>query len=187
MTCKRFCSDHPEYISRYPPLRALLGIIHAHSSSIICTIAVDIELWFKSGETILSYILRIICRWSNTINEIPEGRSMNKNSIGITTTFVLMATTALSQTTKQDVIDELTEQGFKRIEITNTLFGNLRFEATGPGIEREVVLGKDGTIVRDRSERDDEFDDEEDDEEFDHEDSDDEEDDSEEDDEGDDS
>ena len=90
---------------------------------------------------------------------------MNKKTIGLTSTFVLMATTALSQTTKQDIIDELTEQGFQRIEITNTLFGNLRFEATGPGIEREVVLGKDGTIVRDRSERDDEFDDEEDDDE----------------------
>ena len=113
---------------------------------------------------------------------------MNKKTMGLTTTFVLMATTALSQTTKQDVIDELTEQGFQRIEITNTLFGNLRFEATGPGIEREVVLGKDGTIVRDRSERDDEYDDEEDDDrDFDDEDDDEGFDDEEDDGEGDDS
>ena len=106
---------------------------------------------------------------------------MNKTTFGLTTTFMLMATTALSQTSKQDVIDQLTAQGFDKIQISNTLFGNLRFKASGPGIEREVVLDKNGTVVRDRTERDDEddeFDDEEnddEDDEFDDEENDDEE------------
>ena len=107
---------------------------------------------------------------------------MNKTTFGLTTTFMLMATTALSQTSKQDVIDQLTAQGFDKIQISNTLFGNLRFKASGPGIEREVVLDKNGTVVRDRTERDDEddeFDNEEDeddeDDEFDDEENDDEE------------
>ncbi len=88
---------------------------------------------------------------------------MRAKTILISTSFALMASTALSQTTRDQVVEELTQQGFKRIEISRTLFGNTRFEATGPGIEREIVLGKDGTVVRDRSETDDEGDDEDDD------------------------
>ena len=84
---------------------------------------------------------------------------MQIKTILISTSFALMATTALSQSSKEDIIEKLTEQGFKRIEISRTLFGNTRFEATGPGIERQIVLGKDGTVVRDRSETDDEYDD----------------------------
>ena len=85
---------------------------------------------------------------------------MRVNTILISTSFALMASTALSQTTRDQIVEELTQQGFERIEISRTLFGNTRFEATGAGIEREIVLGKDGTVVRDRSERDDEDDDE---------------------------
>ncbi|MFK7745503.1 MAG: hypothetical protein AB8B47_10650 [Roseobacter sp.] len=88
---------------------------------------------------------------------------MKMKTILISTSFALMASTALSQTTRDQIIEELTEQGFKRIEISRTLFGNTRFEATGSGVEREIVLGKDGTVVRDRSESDDEYDDDEDD------------------------
>ena len=88
---------------------------------------------------------------------------MRAKTILISTSFALMASTALSQTTREQIVEELTQQGFKRIEISRTLFGNTRFEATGPGIEREIVLGKDGTVVRDRSETDDEGDDEDDD------------------------
>ena len=90
---------------------------------------------------------------------------MRTKTILISTSFALMASTALAQTSKEDIIAQLTQQGFKRIEISRTLFGNTRFEATGPGIEREIVLGKEGTIVRDRSETDDEYDDERDDDE----------------------
>jgi uncharacterized membrane protein YgcG len=88
-----------------------------------------------------------------------RGKKMQIKTILISTSFALMATTALSQSSKEDIIEKLTEQGFKRIEISRTLFGNTRFEATGPGIERQIVLGKDGTVVRDRSETDDEYDD----------------------------
>jgi uncharacterized membrane protein YgcG len=88
-----------------------------------------------------------------------RGKKMQIKTILISTSFALMATTALSQSSKEDIIEQLTEQGFKRIEISRTLFGNTRFEATGPGIERQIVLGKDGTVVRDRSETDDEYDD----------------------------
>ena len=76
---------------------------------------------------------------------------MRAKTILISTSFALMASTALSQTTRDQIIEELTQEGFKRIEISRTLFGNTRFEATGPGIEREIVLGKDGTVVRDWS------------------------------------
>jgi hypothetical protein len=123
-------------------------------------------------------ILLVCCTHVKT-----EEKTMNRKTIGMTAYFVLMASTALAQTTKQDVIDEMTAQGFQRIEISNTLFGNLRFRASGPGIEREVVLGKDGTVVRDRFERDDEDDeddDEEDDDEIDDEDDDEEDDESDE-------
>ena len=88
---------------------------------------------------------------------------MSHKTILISASFALMASTALAQNTKEDIIEQLTQQGFKRIEISRTLFGNTRFEATGPGIEREIVLGRDGTVMRDRSERDDEGDDNDDD------------------------
>ena len=67
-------------------------------------------------------------------------------------TFALLATTALSQTTRDDVIQMLSNEGFTRIETSNTLFGNTKFEAYGPLGEREIVLGKDGAILRDHSE-----------------------------------
>ena len=88
---------------------------------------------------------------------------MQFKTIVLSTSFSLLATTALAQNTKQDIVDMLTDEGFQRIEISRTLFGNLRFEAEGPGIERELVLGKDGTVVRDRTEYDDEDDDDDDD------------------------
>ncbi|MGR3636151.1 MAG: hypothetical protein ACU0BK_09515 [Shimia sp.] len=72
-----------------------------------------------------------------------------------------MTTTALAQSTKQDVIDTLSAQGFSRISVSKTLFGNTRFQAKGAGVEREIVLGKNGTIMRDRTEHDDETDDDE--------------------------
>lgn len=80
---------------------------------------------------------------------------MLKTKILLGTSFVLMASTALSQTTKDDIVEQLSKQGFTRIEISQTLFGNTKFEATGTGIEREIVLGKDGTVLRDRTEHDD--------------------------------
>jgi uncharacterized membrane protein YgcG len=107
---------------------------------------------------------------------------MPTKTVLISTSFALMASTALAQTSKEDIIEQLTQQGFKRIEISRTLFGNTRFEATGPGMEREIVLGKDGTVVRDRSETDDEYDDEDDDDDNDDDENDDENDDNENDD-----
>ena len=87
------------------------------------------------------------------------------------TSFALAATSALGQTTQDEVVQMLMDAGFVEIEISRTLFGNLKIEAEAEGVERVLILGRDGTILRDRTEFDDdedeEFDDEEDDEEFD--------------------
>ncbi|MEP2028087.1 MAG: hypothetical protein ABJI96_05195 [Paracoccaceae bacterium] len=79
---------------------------------------------------------------------------MSPKSILLGTTFVLMISTAFAQTSKEEVIERLKEDGFSRIEISPTLFGNTRIEGKGDGVEREIVLGKDGTVMRDRLERD---------------------------------
>ncbi len=84
---------------------------------------------------------------------------MSVKAILISTSFALLASTALAQSSKEDIIEQLKQQGFTKIEISRTLFGNTRFEATGAGVEREVVLSKGGTVMRDRSEKDDEYDD----------------------------
>ncbi|TKZ15420.1 hypothetical protein FAP39_17325, partial [Shimia litoralis] len=89
---------------------------------------------------------------------------MLKKTLLMGTSFVLMASTALAQTSKEDIVDMLSEQGFTKIEISKTLFGNTKFEAKGTGIEREIVLDKNGTVMRDRTEHDDEGDDSNDDE-----------------------
>lgn len=83
-------------------------------------------------------------------------------TIALSTSFALLASTALSQTTQEDIVRMLTEDGYTRIEIKRTLFGNIKIEGEGPGSEREIVLGKDGTILRDRVELEDEDDDDED-------------------------
>ncbi len=109
-------------------------------------------------------------------------------TIALSTSFALLASTALSQTTQEDIVRMLTEDGYTRIEIKRTLFGNIKIEGEGPGSEREIVLGKDGTILRDRVELDDEDDDEEeDDDDLDDDDEDDSSDDSDDDDSDDDS
>ena len=77
---------------------------------------------------------------------------MFNKTILMSATAILMATTALAQSSRDDIIQELTDEGYTRIEITRTLFGNTKFEASGPTAEREIVLGKDGTILRDRTE-----------------------------------
>jgi hypothetical protein len=83
-------------------------------------------------------------------------------TIALSTSFALLATTALSQTTQEDIVRMLTEEGYTRIEIKRTLFGNIKIEGEGPGSEREIVLGKDGTILRDRVELEDDDSDEDD-------------------------
>lgn len=112
-------------------------------------------------------------------------------TIALSTSFALLASTALSQTTQEDIVRMLTEDGYTRIEIRRTLFGNIKIEGEGPGSEREIVLGKDGTILRDRVELDDEDDEdddeEDDDDDLDEEDGEDDEDDEDEDDSSDDS
>ena len=97
---------------------------------------------------------------------------MSTKTILISASFALMASTALAQSSKESIIEQLKQQGFTRIEISRTLFGNTRIEATGAGIEREIVLGREGTVMRDRSERDDEGDNNDDDENSDDEDDD---------------
>ena len=87
---------------------------------------------------------------------------MSPKMILISTTFALMASTALAQTSKEAIVEELTQEGFTRIVISLTLFRNTRIEATGDGIEREIVLGKEGTVLRDRTERDKDNDDDDD-------------------------
>lgn len=77
---------------------------------------------------------------------------MKLQTLTISATFALMATTALSQTTRDDVVQMLSNEGYTRIEISRTFFGNMKFEAYGPLGERELVLGKDGAILRDHAE-----------------------------------
>jgi hypothetical protein len=89
-----------------------------------------------------------------------EESKMSAKTVLISTTFALMASTAMAQSSKEDIIEQLTQQGLTRIDVSRTLFGETRIEATGQGVEREAVLGKEGTVMRDRSERDDKHDDE---------------------------
>lgn len=89
---------------------------------------------------------------------------MALKTIALSTSLTLLATTAFSQTTQEDIVQMLTADGYTSIEIKWTLFGNIKIEGEGPGVEREIVLGKDGTILRDRLERDDADDEGEDDE-----------------------
>jgi hypothetical protein len=49
----------------------------------------------------------------------------------------------------------LTDQDYTNIKISRTQFGNTKFEARGLCIEREIVPGKSGAIMRDRTENDD--------------------------------
>ena len=80
---------------------------------------------------------------------------MKLTTFAYTTTFALLASTAMSQTTRDDVIRTLSDAGYTRIEVSRTFFGNTKFEAYGPNGEREIVLGKGGAILRDDSEADD--------------------------------
>ncbi|MGV6840359.1 MAG: hypothetical protein ACWA40_09215 [Planktomarina sp.] len=84
---------------------------------------------------------------------------MTLKSVTYSAAFALLATTALSQTTRDDVISMLTDEGYTKIEIQRTFFGNTKFEAYGPNGEREIVLGKDGTILRDYMDDDEDRDD----------------------------
>lgn len=79
-------------------------------------------------------------------------------SFATTALVVALAAPAFAQTTKEAVIQELTEQGYTEIKVRKTLFGNYKIEAEGPLGERELVLGKDGTVLRDRSEKNDDDD-----------------------------
>ncbi len=113
-----------------------------------------------------------------------------KNILATTATVFLMGTTALFAGTVEDVIQQMKDEGFSRIEIKRGMM-RTKIEATGAdGIEREVVISNSSDeILKDEKsgpdgedEDHDEDEDEDEDEDNDDEDDDDEDDDDEDDD-----
>ena len=87
---------------------------------------------------------------------------MTIKPITIGTAFALMATSALSQTTRAQVVQELANQGYTNIEISRTLFGNTKIEASNASSEREIVLDRNGNVLRDLVESEDDADEQDD-------------------------
>lgn len=69
---------------------------------------------------------------------------------------LLAAGAAQAKSSKKDIMKWLDDAGFTTIEVSRSLFGNLIFEAHAPdGRIRKIVLGKDGTILREWEEDED--------------------------------
>lgn len=69
-------------------------------------------------------------------------------------TFAALASPAQAQVSAQQVQDSiivrLTEQGFTRMRISNTLLGRVRIVATSPEFSREIIFNpRTGEILRD--------------------------------------
>lgn len=79
-----------------------------------------------------------------------------KKTIALSSTFILLASTTLAQTSKDEVLQLLANDGYQKIKVQKTIFGNTKFKALGPNGEREIVLGKGGQILKDRVKTDDE-------------------------------
>lgn len=77
---------------------------------------------------------------------------MTFKALNLAAALALMASTAVAQQSRDDIIEMLSEAGYSRIEVSRTFLGSLKFEAKGNGTEREIILGLDGTIRRDRTE-----------------------------------
>lgn len=73
-------------------------------------------------------------------------------TLTLAATLTLATSAAFAQQTRDDVVQMLSDQGYTRIEVSRTLLGSLKFDAEGNGSQREIVLGRDGTIRRDRTE-----------------------------------
>lgn len=70
---------------------------------------------------------------------------------GLAVVWAMAGTLVQAEVSQDDVVAQLTGQGFSRIEITRTWLGRVRIVATDEQRAREIVLNPaDGTILRDR-------------------------------------
>lgn len=60
------------------------------------------------------------------------------------------STEVSAQVTHEDVVSQLTHQGYSQIEISRTWLGRVRITAQGNNLDREIILNPStGTILRD--------------------------------------
>ncbi|WP_425074409.1 hypothetical protein [Sagittula sp. S175] len=77
---------------------------------------------------------------------------VRKVFLAISTMLSIAAQSATAQTALEQVVDQLQQQNFSRIEVQRTFLGRLRITAARGGVEREVVLNPStGAILRDYS------------------------------------
>ena len=62
---------------------------------------------------------------------------------------LIAATPALAQMSADEVVAELEKNGYTNIEVRQTILGRTKIEAVKNGIEREIVVTKNGKILRD--------------------------------------
>ena len=73
-----------------------------------------------------------------------------KRALAVTAALVLLAGSAVADPIVDRVTRQLAAQGYDRIEVSRTFLGRLRFEAHGPGTEREIIINpRTGEILRD--------------------------------------
>ena len=64
--------------------------------------------------------------------------------------FLLLPGLASAQSVQEQIVSQLTAQGFTRIEISRTLLGRVKIEARSPSLDRELVFNPaTGEILRD--------------------------------------
>jgi hypothetical protein len=107
---------------------------------------------------------------------------MNR-TLKLTTAIVLVTcfgTPGYAQTASvESYVQQLLDQGYTNIEISTTFLGRTRIEAYRGSLERELIVARNGAILRDETEESDDEDDDDDDDDEDDEDDDDEDDDDE--------
>jgi hypothetical protein len=92
---------------------------------------------------------------------------MNR-TLKLTTAIVLVTcfgTPGYAQTASvESYVQQLLDQGYTNIEISTTFLGRTRIEAYRGSLERELIVARNGAILRDDTEESDDEDDDEDDE-----------------------
>ena len=110
---------------------------------------------------------------------------MNR-TLKLTTAIVLVTcfgTPGYAQTASvESYVQQLLDQGYTNIEISTTFLGRTRIEAYRGSLERELIVARNGAILRDETEESDDEDDDDDDDDEDEDDDEDDEDDEDEDD-----
>lgn len=82
--------------------------------------------------------------------ELALRRKLMKLKTALLSTSLIFAASLGAAEPYDTAVQNLIAEGYTRITVERTFFGNYRLEAYGNGQEREVVVGKNGEILRDR-------------------------------------